>query len=293
MKIDSKKASKKVGKNTAAEAVNENAETIIAEHEMESIESELVEFVELDATPEVSAAAELDDIDAELAALIDEMPEIAPAASMTESIVDIDEIAAALEASDVVETVKAESYAAQTSDGAFEAESNEPITTPVVTTLLEAKKRRSGGSAPRGKSGQTAGEVIASWSADELLRAAFLTKTQLVTDEDVEALKVNVSTLAKKVGEKAINILRHRDNPAGLQTYTRTALNMLVERGTLTSKELTDTLMQSYQEGTARSQCNQIMQLFPALKIAKRDGSTLELNADSVLASTFSLSLSS
>lgn len=96
-----------------------------------------------------------------------------------------------------------------------------------------------------------------------------------------------INKLAKKVAEKAVNLLRHRASPDNVQVYTRIGMDLLLKKGELTSKGLTDKFLEKYTPGTARAQANQIMNLFPALKVADKVGSTLTLNDDSVIVAEY------
>lgn len=96
----------------------------------------------------------------------------------------------------------------------------------------------------------------------------------------------NLDKLAKKVGEKSVNLLAHLAGSAKLSNYTVMALKLLFENKHLTSKELQECyLKRPYSQGTARSQCGQMMQLLPAMEIAEKLGpGSLKLNDKSVLA---------
>jgi hypothetical protein len=121
-----------------------------------------------------------------------------------------------------------------------------------------------------------------------LQQRACLVVGQKPSDEAVEGLATRMSTLAKKVKDKAINLVRHSDNPDNVQVYTRIALDELLAKGELTSKGIQDRYAQvPYKPGTQRAQGNQIMQLFPALNVATKDGSTLRLNEDSTIVQAY------
>ena len=93
---------------------------------------------------------------------------------------------------------------------------------------------------------------------------------------------------AKKVQEKALNLIACAVRGGTLSVYTKIALANLFEAGKITSADLAqayrDNPDPSYSDGTARAQSGQMMKLLPALKIAARAGSTLVVNEDSVLA---------
>lgn len=103
--------------------------------------------------------------------------------------------------------------------------------------------------------------------------------------EDLNAeFKEVINGLAKKVGAKAVNLMAHLQGCAKLECYTEFAMKILLEEGKLERSDLVKRLVaRPYSQGTANSQTGQIMQLLPALKIANKVGSTLELNNDSVI----------
>lgn len=84
--------------------------------------------------------------------------------------------------------------------------------------------------------------------------------------------------LAKKVAEKVNNVGHHLTTGAKLSNYTVIGLKMLFEAGSVSSKDLLEKMRESYSDGTARAQSNQIMNVLPAMKIAIKEGSTLKLN---------------
>lgn len=104
-----------------------------------------------------------------------------------------------------------------------------------------------------------------------------------------------IDKLAKKVGEKAVNLLRHSENRDRVQIYTQIGLDMLIADGKLTSKGLVDKFSATkYRIGTARAQGSQLMQLFPALGIVKQGSAKGELipNKRSVLLRNYGKSVS-
>ena len=100
-------------------------------------------------------------------------------------------------------------------------------------------------------------------------------------------IAASIDGAAKKVQEKAVNIIAVGVKGGNLSNYTRIALDRLLKKGKVSSAELVETFVtdSGYTEGTARSQAGQMMQLFPMVGIASRDGKNLTLNKDSVLAS--------
>lgn len=216
-----------------------------------------------------------EELDSELAALLNDATSEAAAAPATT--VNMEQ----LEAEATAAEMKAEAYEAQRPEDPI-VETNAPS----VTVEKPSKTR-----APRsivGKDTKPSAALAASMSADELLKAALLTSGDTEDVEHVEALNKSIDSLAKKVGNKAVNLLRFRNEPNKLQSYTRFGLEHLIASGNTDSKTLT-ILLQSkgYTIGTARSQANQLMSLLPTLRVATRSGKSLTLNADSRLIEAF------
>lgn len=150
---------------------------------------------------------------------------------------------------------------------------------------------------PRIIPGSTPSQVLAQHINDtEKLNAACV--LEIGDDASDDNTKINagiMDRLAKKIGEKAVNLLRNRDNIANLQVYTRIGIEKLVKGGTMTSKDLTDhyhsgAAGKPYSIGTARAQCNQLMTLLPAMKIAtETTKGTLEVNPKSAILATLNL----
>lgn len=118
--------------------------------------------------------------------------------------------------------------------------------------------------------------------------ATRLRKSDTADKATHDATCAAIDRLAKKVGEKAVNLLRHRASPDNVQVYTRIGLDQIISQGKVTSKQLVDGFASKYRPGTCRAQSNQLMSLFPALGIATReDRSTLSLNKDSVIVAQY------
>ena len=147
--------------------------------------------------------------------------------------------------------------------------------------------------------GSTPSQVLQAHMTDEkqLYGACVLDKADgdNPTKHTFNALAKRIDGLAKKVGEKAVNMIRNRSNPGGVQVYTRIALDHLIEQGKMTSASLRGVYAGRsayggpYKTGTQSAQANQIMQLFPALGIAERseDKSTLTLNKGSAIVADY------
>lgn len=92
----------------------------------------------------------------------------------------------------------------------------------------------------------------------------------------------------KKVAEKLVNAYAHLTSGGSLSVYTELALEMILTKGEITSKDIFDRyIARPWSEGTARSQSGQLMQVLPMMGIAKREGQKLTLIRESVLAQTF------
>ncbi|WP_342234590.1 hypothetical protein [Inquilinus sp. OTU3971] len=119
----------------------------------------------------------------------------------------------------------------------------------------------------------------------------------LVVDDaerDANELKAEVLATkpkAVKIAEKFENLLIAVAQGKAPSVYTMLCFQALVEKGTVTSADFVAKITGSakgdgttYGLGTARSQSQQMMALFPTLKIAIKDGAKLRLNEDSLLA---------
>lgn len=218
-------------------------------------------------------------LDAELQALIGDA---APVITATAEVAEVD-----------LEMLDAEATAAEIKSSAY-AEQEAPVAAnddeaPIVATTTAAKSKTTRAPRVSRAAGGKSSAVLASvMPAEALLKAACLVSGDVEDPALVDALKTNVDSLAKKVGDKAVNLLRNASDPRKLQNYTRLGLEFLIENGAASSKTLTDMLQaKGYTIGTARSQANQLMALLPALKVADRSGRNLALNADSTLVTQF------
>jgi hypothetical protein len=102
--------------------------------------------------------------------------------------------------------------------------------------------------------------------------------------EKREEFLKQIDALPVKIQEKVVNFYAHVAQGATLSNYTVMAIKLLIKDGELTSKSLKDAyIARPYTEGTASSQATQMMKLLPLLGLAKRNGSKLVVNSDSVL----------
>ncbi|MCP1539971.1 hypothetical protein [Methylorubrum extorquens] len=251
----------------------------------------------MDANTSIAAneAAELDALLGGLEIPDDEIVATQPVSDVEETIVEepIEETLE-LEATDdtildeaTVNAIEAEMDLQETRDEIYgSAEATETELDPeAVAPAAPAKKK----AAATPKKERTARISVESLPVD-----AFVLTSDI--PDDLEANKIAVLRACpaqKKVKEKFDNILTSIHQGKAPSTYIMDCFRFLVAKGgEITSLDLVAALRSTnlkngastYSEGTARSQVGQIMALFPALKIAARDGNKLTLNADSLLA---------
>jgi len=89
----------------------------------------------------------------------------------------------------------------------------------------------------------------------------------------------------KKIAEKFDNLFTSLSVGKPPSTYVMIAFNLLDEKKSVTSADIIGAYKASgLSDGTARSQCGQIMHLFNVVKIAGRAGQTLTMNPASTIA---------
>lgn len=94
--------------------------------------------------------------------------------------------------------------------------------------------------------------------------------------------------LAKKQGEKVVNMFKWLHDGSKLKAFTAMAIKHLIDKGEVTSASLKQHYIdRPYGAGTANSVSNQMMTLLPELGIAERDGKTLTLVKDSTIVAKF------
>lgn len=188
--------------------------------------------------------------DADLDALLNEI-ENDDAAAET----DVDDVLASVE----TEEAKQAAYEEQTSDG------------DVTPDAVEKKKSKPKAKAPRAPAFESA--------------FAAITAAQNAGKFGDGIAQATIDGLAKKVGEKAINVAQALVADKPLSVYTKIALKELASNESITSGHLA-TVYQStnkpnkdecYSKGTANAQAQQMMKLFPALGIATLDGKSLKV----------------
>ena len=244
------------------------------------------------ATP-ATADAVLDNVDAIIASEGADIIEATEAAMVaaTEPVVSEATLEAAVSEAEVKEM-----YAA-VEPSAVEPSAVEPsavVEAPTVTTPADAtttKKKAKAPAKPRltfAKPaakiahilGEKLGETLvldASWAG--------MDATALKAKQD-ETL-AEVDKLAKKVGEKAVQLFSWMQKGGSLNEVMARGFKVLATDGFITSGDKGNVqveLSHKYSIGTTRSQANQLFCLFPALGITKRDGKGKQvLNPDSVI----------
>lgn len=114
-------------------------------------------------------------------------------------------------------------------------------------------------------------------------------------EDDVAADKAAVMATIptqKKIAEKFENLFGAISAGRKPSTYITQAFALLETKGAVTTADIVAAYKtpgaksptEGYNEGTARSQCGQIMNLFATVKIATRNGQALTLNPKSTLA---------
>lgn len=184
----------------------------------------------------------------------------------------------------------------------------EPKTTLVTPSEDEQKelmsdgkkgKRSSSGRSRTTVNGLSRREAILSLMGgeEEAIENFVLTESdKSITDPTDKELRLQTKLnefdgLAKKVGEKLVNAFAFYSGKSSLSNYTSIAIKALKDSGSLTSQEMIDCYASNEEKclamSTARAQANQMFHLLPALEVAKRVGSRLELNEDSAFLSYF------
>lgn len=162
----------------------------------------------------------------------------------------------------------------------------------IVTTAKSEKKERT----PRPVFLKRSDAIRHRSGGDASLFALEIEDADLDADklnEKMEEILSKIDAMPKKVGEKAANMFSFLKTGERLSEYTKIGLKRLIEKGSVSSKELVETMRwwpdgsMHYEEGTARSQSQQLMTLFPAMKIATKSGSVLTLNPESTIVEAF------
>lgn len=111
----------------------------------------------------------------------------------------------------------------------------------------------------------------------------------VLSDKPTDAVRLATLALrptAKKIAEKFDNLFVSLAAGKTPSVYVMDAIRLLKAETSFNSTELVAHFLKSYQEGTARSQAQQICALFKATKIVVESGKRFELNSDSVIAAS-------
>ena len=131
------------------------------------------------------------------------------------------------------------------------------------------------------KLGDKVGDFLILEVGDVVLEADALKARQDEILNDID------TKLAKKVGEKAAQLLDWYSKGGKLNEIMLRAFSTLVREGELTSGDKgnlqQDLLAKPYSLGTARSQANQVFMLFPFFKITVKEKGKMIMNPDSVM----------
>ncbi|MCG5512803.1 hypothetical protein [Ectothiorhodospira shaposhnikovii] len=253
------------------------------------VEPEAEQITIVDDLPE-AAIAEVEMAPVEAQGSLDDLEllkdlESDPAPEEVVAIAEVEMAAAIAEIE--MEEVKAEAYAEQESES--DIISTEPVESTAGEKVVEAREPRKTMTGHRksevvkDKLGAKLGEVVILEVTDAMLPPAVLKERQ-------DELLANIDKMAKKVGEKAVNLLSHINGTAKLSAYTDIAIAYLAKHGSMTTNDLISHLTSGdhsyrkpYSIGTARSQTHQMFALLPQFKIGVMEGKTMKVNPNSVI----------
>lgn len=244
---------------------------------MAAVAEDVIDDAELES---ILATVTVDGVDDE--EIVEEVAEAAADATDEE----IEEIIAALE----IEEAKAEAYAEQ-----------EPGADMVIEEAA-AESNEGGKPAKKAKAPRAYRKTMAGYKKSEVIMdrlgansheyfALELADAELSQEElkaKQEEMLARIDGIAKKIGEKAVNLLSWLAGRAKLSNYTEQALRLLIEKGKITSKDLLEHYKaRPYSEGTSRSQSQQLMKLLPEMKVGIMDGKVMHLNPESLIVAKF------
>jgi hypothetical protein len=174
-----------------------------------------------------------------------------------------------------------EAYASQSS----EADTHDPTAVPAAPAKAPRKARAASTSTPKAPATPRAPRDLSSLSDEHfVLEGDPATLDAATLTANRAAVMATVPTQVK-VAEKFENVLTSIAAGKKPSTYVVDAFAILDAKKAVTSMDLVAAFKaDGYNEGTARSQVGQIMNLFATLKIANRSNSNLTLNPASRLA---------
>jgi hypothetical protein len=230
--------------------------------------TEVAEIIEVEPT-----AAEIADLEAALAGLDDD---VEGAAEIIEEMPSAAAVEAAVQEIEM-EEAKSEIYEKQEA-----AElSAEPVEKKETKKSVVTPRKTMTGSKKSEVVLEKLGGNSAEFFALEIADAGLDEKGLLAKRADTLA---KIDAMAKKVGEKAVNLIDFINSGKKLSAYTEIALRLLIEKGEMSTKDLVEKYQaRPYSIGTSRSQAHQMFKLFPELKVGIMDGKTMKLNPDSLI----------
>jgi len=228
-------------------------------------------------TDDVKKPAVLE-VDPELAELLALEEESAAAPSESEQLAAVEELE--------LEEAKAEIYAEQDEEASKKAEE-------VLEKASKAESKKAVEKKPAAKrintSGMSVADAIKAIAGDDWKKYMTFDANDVRLkpedfDQRVDSRLRTFESLAKKEKQKVVNAIRWLANGSKLETYTKTAIDLLVQKGSITSDDIRGMyLKHPYSKGTANSQTNQVMHVLPALEVATVSGGMLSLNNDSTI----------
>lgn len=247
----------------------------------------------MDANDKVVTAADMSDIDNILGDL-----EISGSddADIEELIEAVDQAAAGIEVTDIDTTLddltldesdlrKVEATVER--QEAYE-EQESVIAAPIAPTQTVVKAAKT----PRAPSAPRVARDLNSLAPEHFQLEVSTAPLDEAALDQIKTDTLKLIPTQKKVAEKFENLFTTLAANRAPSTFVVMAFNLLEKTGVMSSTELvaayktvgakSDT--EGYNEGTARSQAGQIMNLFDAVKIATRTKQSLELNANSAIA---------
>lgn len=265
--------------NTDQNTVIENADFDVNEE----LSLEDIEALGDDVTADDVTADDVTFDDAELAALEEETVEGDDAAAL-----------AGIE-DDIAGEEKQAAYEAQESNVSVEDEDTVEKTTQKAKKGQKAKPAESGGdeqsenTGPKRKVFEKESEAIRYYMGEQPIVLDATTPEDQYEAQSAAVLAEVDATKQKKVREKAVNAFWSvaTQNPAKLSKYTKIAISVLRDKGSVTGPELKAAMADHMAASTASAQSGQMLSLLPLLRIANKDGKTLVLNENSVLADIF------
>ncbi|WP_028449739.1 hypothetical protein [Chitinibacter tainanensis] len=184
--------------------------------------------------------------------------EVEPEAEAVAASVSIEDEEAVINSIEAREKIYAEQESAAPDEEKASATPSEKASTRSRAAGKKASANEEAPKATAGK-GRAAREVAATV---ELSAGEGPTETAAIIDQ-----------LAVKVKEKAKNLFAYLQDDVAISVYTKIALDKLVATGECDSSVIRSAMEAAgYKSGTINSQTGQIMQLFPAMKIAERSG---------------------